>query len=177
MVRQFRDTHREIACGVAISLYRNAIETGNLYEITMEEIMGRSGTVCVLGAGASVEAGYPLAADFGRQFEDLIEAEGNREVERRKSFAEQLENREQTELELVCFNPTTGHRSTLLRETSDVWINLHHLFKPLKHPRVEDGGSFIWASERTGFRHLYLYRLDRLREIKRHRPHLHLHPD
>jgi dipeptidyl-peptidase-4 len=66
------------------------------------------------------------------------------------SLSAQLENREQTVLELLRFDPAGGRRELLLRETSDVWINLHDMFKPL-----EDG--FIWASERTGFRHLYLY--------------------
>jgi dipeptidyl-peptidase-4 len=67
------------------------------------------------------------------------------------SLSAQLENREQTELELVRFDPISGKRSTLLRETSEVWINLHDMFKPLEDDR------FIWASERNGFQHLYLY--------------------
>jgi len=67
----------------------------------------------------------------------------------------QLENREQTTLDLVRFDPQTGERTRLFRETSEVWINLHDLFKPLE--RGEHAGGFIWASERTGYRHLYLY--------------------
>jgi dipeptidyl-peptidase-4 len=63
----------------------------------------------------------------------------------------QVENRAQTELELIRINPISGERRTLLRETSQVWINLHDMFEPLKD------GRFIWASERSGFRHLYLY--------------------
>ena len=63
----------------------------------------------------------------------------------------QVENRQQTVLDLIRFDPSSGSRSTVLRETSDVWINLHDMFRPL------DSGGFIWASERTGFRHLYLY--------------------
>jgi dipeptidyl-peptidase 4 len=63
----------------------------------------------------------------------------------------QIENRAQTTLDLVRFDPQTGARTTLLRETSDLWINLHSMLRPLK-----DGG-FIWASERTGFQHLYRY--------------------
>ena len=63
----------------------------------------------------------------------------------------QLQNREQTELELAVFDPATGQRRTLLRERSEVWINLHHMFRPLER------GGFLWASERSGFRHLYLY--------------------
>jgi dipeptidyl-peptidase-4 len=62
----------------------------------------------------------------------------------------QLENRPQTWLELVVFDPMTGQRQLLLREESQAWINLHNLFRPLKD------GRFIWASERSGFRHLEL---------------------
>ncbi len=63
----------------------------------------------------------------------------------------QIENREQTTLDLVRFDARTGEQTRLLRETSGVWINLHDLLRPL-----EDGG-FIWASERTGFQHLSRY--------------------
>jgi len=66
----------------------------------------------------------------------------------------QIENREQTMLDLVRFDGRTGVRTRLLRETSDVWINLHDLLRPLKE------GGFIWASERTGFQHLYRYDRD-----------------
>ena len=67
------------------------------------------------------------------------------------SLCAQIENREQTGLDLVRFDISTGVRATLLTETSDVWINLQDMFRPL------DDGGFVWASERTGFMHLYLY--------------------
>lgn len=73
------------------------------------------------------------------------------------SLAAQLENREQTALKLVRFDPETGRRSELLTEINTVWVNLHDMFKPLKRIGWERGGGFIWASERTGFCHLYLY--------------------
>src|SRR5581483_7262491 len=57
-------------------------------------------------------------------------------------------NRTQDRLTLWRIDPATGARTTLLQETTDVWINLHDMFRPLA-----DGG-FVWASERTGFRHL-----------------------
>ncbi len=63
----------------------------------------------------------------------------------------EVENREQSRLRLLAFNPKTGARSELLREESDVWINLHASFRAL------DDGGFLWASERSGFLHLYLY--------------------
>ena len=67
------------------------------------------------------------------------------------SLCAQLQNREQTRLDLIRFDTSTGQGVTLLTETSDVWINLHNMFRPLAD------GTFIWASERSGFRHLYLY--------------------
>ncbi len=63
----------------------------------------------------------------------------------------QIQNREQTRLDLISFDTSTGEGVTLLTESSGVWINLHTMFRPL------DSGRFIWASERSGFRHLYLY--------------------
>ncbi len=63
----------------------------------------------------------------------------------------QILNREQSQLDLLQFDPQTGASRLLLREETAVWINLHTLFRPLKE------GRFIWGSERTGFQHLYLY--------------------
>jgi len=67
------------------------------------------------------------------------------------SLTAQVETRAQTVLDLVRFDLRTGAQTRLLRETSDVWINLHDLLRPL------ETGGFIWASERTGFQHLYRY--------------------
>ncbi|MCA9658537.1 MAG: DPP IV N-terminal domain-containing protein [Myxococcales bacterium] len=80
----------------------------------------------------------------------------------------EVENRAQTRLRLLAFDPRSGKRSELLREESDVWINLHHSFRALKKPDAKDkdaapdeaSGGFLWASERTGFNHLYLYAAD-----------------
>jgi len=69
----------------------------------------------------------------------------------------QIENREQTRLDLVLFDSHSGKGKPLLTETSNVWINLHNLFQPLIGADHGYEGGFIWASERTGFRHLYLY--------------------
>ena len=71
------------------------------------------------------------------------------------SLAVQVENREQTSLDLFRFDARTGRGSRLLRETNETWINLHDLFKPLGKGGYK--GGFLWASERSGFRHLYLY--------------------
>lgn len=69
----------------------------------------------------------------------------------------QIENREQTRLDLVRFDPRSGARTLLLSERSDVWINLHDDFRALEASAGELAGAFLWASEKTGFRHLYLH--------------------
>ncbi|KAF7071139.1 hypothetical protein CFC21_076539 [Triticum aestivum] len=74
------------------------------------------------------------------------------------ALAVQVLNRAHTKLKLLKFDIATGKREVLLEEEHDIWITLHDCFTPLdngvssKHP-----GGFIWASEKTGFRHLYLH--------------------
>jgi dipeptidyl-peptidase-4 len=67
------------------------------------------------------------------------------------SLAAQILNRQQTRLDLIRLDPRNGSRQVLLSEHNPLWVNLHNLFKPLK------SGGFIWAAERSGYRHLYLY--------------------
>ncbi len=73
------------------------------------------------------------------------------------SLTAQLEDRNQTRLNVVRFDIENGASRILLTETAAVWINLHDMLSalPLKDPRYP--GGFIWASERSGFMHLYLY--------------------
>lgn len=65
----------------------------------------------------------------------------------------QWQDRPQQKLELRAFNSQTGKQKVLLSETSDTWINLH---KDLRF--IDDGKRFVWASERDGYKHLYLYK-------------------
>ncbi|XP_002987827.2 uncharacterized protein LOC9651895 [Selaginella moellendorffii] len=73
------------------------------------------------------------------------------------SLAVQVLSRDHSKLKLLKFDSRTGRRALLLQETSDVWINLHDCFTPLHKGTGRLAGGFIWASERSGFRHLYLY--------------------
>lgn len=68
----------------------------------------------------------------------------------------QLLNRDQTTLDLVSFDPTSGQATPILQEKTAVWINLHNQFSSLKPSDALPDGGFIWGSERTGFQHLYL---------------------
>lgn len=66
-------------------------------------------------------------------------------------------NRAQTRLDLLLCDPDTGAVTVLLSESSNVWINVHDLLRPVSPIDGVDGGGFIWGSERSGFMHLYLY--------------------
>jgi dipeptidyl-peptidase-4 len=64
-------------------------------------------------------------------------------------------NRGQDHVELVRFDPRSGARlGTLLREHDREWI------EP-EHPAVSlPGGRFLWWSNRSGYRHLFLHEAD-----------------
>jgi dipeptidyl-peptidase-4 len=91
--------------------------------------------------------------------------------------AAQWQNRGQSVAVWMRMDLERGKGRTLLVERSDVWINLHHMFKvlpraihpdecvggiernipPVPNPLPDGSFSFVFASERTGFSHLYLY--------------------
>ena len=68
------------------------------------------------------------------------------------TFTYQWQARDQQTLELRAFDVTDKSQRVLLTETSDTWVNLHDDLYFLK-----DTSQFIWASEKDGFKHLYLY--------------------
>ena len=72
-----------------------------------------------------------------------------------RHLALQQQPRDQEQLDLVKADATTGKTTLLLRETSRSWIELNDDLRFLK-----SRPAFIWASRRTGYRHLYLYDLD-----------------
>ena len=49
----------------------------------------------------------------------------------------------------------SGKATTLLVDEADPWINLHNDLRV-----IEETGEFTWSSERSGYRHLYLYAPD-----------------
>jgi dipeptidyl-peptidase 4 len=73
-----------------------------------------------------------------------------------RQLAFQRQSRDQRRLDLVLVDldgaPT---QRTLLTETSDSWVELHDVLRFL-----DDDDAFLWASERDGFQHLYLFDLD-----------------
>lgn len=59
-------------------------------------------------------------------------------------------NRIQNRLDLLGIDVESGDVRTILRESDRYWIN------PPESPRfLKDGRTFLWLSERDGFRHIY----------------------
>jgi dipeptidyl-peptidase-4 len=72
-----------------------------------------------------------------------------------KRLAVERLNRAQNEIELLIANVSSGKSRVVLSEKDQYWINVSddlYFFK--------DGKRFLWSSERSGYRHLYLYDLD-----------------
>jgi dipeptidyl-peptidase 4 len=66
----------------------------------------------------------------------------------------QVQNREQTWLDLITASPATGESRVLIHETTKAWVD------PLANPIWRPDGSFLWQSERSGYRHIYHYKAD-----------------
>jgi dipeptidyl-peptidase-4 len=67
----------------------------------------------------------------------------------------QVQNREQTWLDMLAFDPRTGTGRKVFHEPSDCWV------EPGPEPLwIGDSGEFLWLSERSGYKHLYHYDRD-----------------
>ena len=66
----------------------------------------------------------------------------------------QIQNREQTWLDLVATDPKGMHGRVLFRDRTPAWI------ESPGDPVLLNNGDFIWRSPRTGYSHLYRYNKD-----------------
>ncbi len=75
----------------------------------------------------------------------------------------QRQSRDQQRLDLLAVDPTTGASRVIVTQRSDAWVPLSNDFKAL------EDGTFIWSSQETGWKHLYLYSAEgrRIRAITR----------
>ena len=102
---------------------------------------------------ASVRGGEPRAIDIGLETDIYIPRVNW--LNDSRHIAIQRLNRAQNALDLLIADAATGKTRTALSEQDPNWINVSddlYFFK--------DGKRFLWSSERTGYRHLYLYDLD-----------------
>ncbi len=109
---------------------------------------------------ADVRVGVVSATGGGTRWMDLGDTRGQllaRVVwapDSRSVLAERL-NRVQNKLDLVLADTSTGASYVVLHEEDPQWLNVKG------EPKFLAGGrEFLWTSERTGFRHLYLCSID-----------------
>jgi dipeptidyl-peptidase 4 len=68
-----------------------------------------------------------------------------------RHLAFQVQDREQTWLDLNKADATSGTATTLFRETTKAWVDVND------DPTWLEDGGFLWLSDRTGFKHLFHY--------------------
>ncbi|KQW78791.1 S9 family peptidase [Brevundimonas sp. Root1279] len=105
------------------------------------------------------QSGQRVKVDLGAN-NDIYLARVNWSADGRTLYV-QRQSRDQKTLDLLSVDPTTGASKVIVTQTSNAWVPLNHDFKALEN------GDFIWSSEETGWKHLYLYNRDgrRLRAI------------
>lgn len=110
---------------------------------------------------AGLDGGAPVAVDLGAD-PDIYLARVDWSRNGRTLYV-QRQSRDQKRLDLLAVDPATGASRVLLTETSPHWVELTDDFRPLKD------GSFLWSSERSGWKHLYLHGPDgrRIRQVTR----------
>ncbi|MBD9437702.1 S9 family peptidase [Pseudoxanthomonas sp. PXM03] len=100
-----------------------------------------------LGVMAPKTGAKPQWIDLGTE-KDIYLARVDWRDPQRLTF--QRQSRDQKKLELIEATLATGTQRTLVTETSKTWVPLHSDLRFLKD------GRFLWASERSGFEHLYM---------------------
>jgi dipeptidyl-peptidase-4 len=102
---------------------------------------------------APVGGGEARAMDTGENTDTYI-ARVNWLTDARHVAIQRL-NRAQTVLDLLIAEASNGQSRVALSEKDEYWINVSNDLHFLK-----DGKRFLWSSERSGYRHLYLYDLE-----------------
>jgi len=103
---------------------------------------------------AGVQGGAPHWADLGAYADAeflIVDVDWLPDA---TAVAYQVQDREQSWLDLNVVDATSGRSRRLFRETTPAWVNVNG------EPVWLKDGSFLWLSERSGFKHLYRYRAD-----------------
>jgi dipeptidyl-peptidase 4 len=108
--------------------------------------------VLVSLAIVNIADGKTRKVDLGRETDIyLVRADWSKNS---KQLVYQRVARDQKRLDLVSVNVATLTQQVLLTETAKTWINLNNDLRFL-----EGRDAFVWASDRSGQKHLYLYDL------------------
>ncbi len=96
-----------------------------------------------------LESGETVKLDTGKDPQAYL-ARVHWHPDPRKLAVERL-NRDQTKLDLLLCDAESGKCQTLASQEHSTWVNLNDEFRFLKD------GRFLWSSEKSGWRQLYLY--------------------
>lgn len=108
-----------------------------------------------------IQSGERVKVDLGANT-DIYLGRVNWAADGQTAYVQRL-SRDQKRLDLLAVDPATGRSRVIASQTSRAWVNVTHDFRALR------SGEFIWSSEESGWRHLYLYNREgrRLRPITR----------
>ncbi|QBX38315.1 S9 family peptidase [Brevundimonas sp. S30B] len=108
-----------------------------------------------------IQSGDRVKVDLGDNT-DIYLGRVNWAADGQTAYVQRL-SRDQKRLDLLAVDPATGRSRVIASQTSRAWVNVTHDFRALRD------GNFIWSSEESGWRHLYLYNREgrRLRPITR----------
>ena len=132
---------------------RSEIYADNIKTIEQKYPSAGTPNVEIPLAVQNIDSGERQWIDLGKN-KDIYLARGNWMPDS-NVFTYQWQSRDQQQLELRAYNLTSKKQKVLLKESSDTWVNLNDDLRFLS-----DSNQFIWASERDGFKHLYLYNND-----------------
>ncbi|HKE94362.1 MAG TPA: S9 family peptidase, partial [Povalibacter sp.] len=99
-----------------------------------------------------LSSGHATPVDLGKDDTYLARVNWFRDS---RHLAIQRQTRDQKRLDLLKADAVSGATTLLFSETSPAWVELHDDLTFL-----DKQDAFIWASRRSGYRHLYLYDLD-----------------
>jgi len=108
------------------------------------------------GAAATAAAQGVTWLDLGGDYEYLARVAWSPDS---RALWVQTQPRSQKRLDLRRIDLETRMSGVVLSEEDPDWVNLHDAFHPFKR-----GDRFLWASERSGHRHLEIVRADGVRE-------------
>jgi dipeptidyl-peptidase-4 len=121
-----------------VTPYPKAGDPNPLVKLAVSRVAG--------GDPSWVDLGAYSAIDF--LIVDVDWAPGARDV------VFQVQDREQTWLDLNLADAASGKSRKVLRETTKAWVD------PNGNPLWLKDGSFLWLSARSGYKHLYRYKTD-----------------
>lgn len=123
-------------------------------EMTNYPKAGDPNPIVTVGVVASADSGVPTWIDLSNYGEDQILISGVSWSSDGKQLLIQVQNREQTWLDLIVVNSDGSEPQRLFRDETPAWI------ESPGDPVLLANGDFLWRSPRSGYSHIYRYAAD-----------------